>query len=60
MNVLEALQRLDANPFALDEDNLTARERAKNAGHGHIASALETYEEKWKKEHEDPDYVSSD
>ncbi len=60
MDVVQLLKNAKADPFAIGQDNLTARGRAEKAGHDRVASALKAYEEFCTKECDDSDFFSSD
>lgn len=60
MDVVQILKNVHADPFAIGQDNLTARGRAEKAGHCRVASALKAYEEFCKKEFDESEYFSSD
>ncbi len=60
MDVVQMLKGLHANPFALGQDNLTAKGRAEKAGHDRVASALKAYEEFCARQCDELELVSSD
>jgi len=55
MRAVRLLIKLKADPFAVAQDDFTARGRAEKAGRGKMAAVLKAYEAEWAAAHSEPD-----